>query len=387
MTRIVQLVGKATGGIGMHVRDLADGLRASGADVIVATDPLTARTFALTDAVLAWPDPRHPNPRALAALRRLLLSADVVHAHGHQAGALAAALLATRPEFRRGTRAGRRAPALVVSLHNEPPPLSGAAARLAERLERRTMRAADLVTGASADLVARAAEFGARRARLAEVPSPRVPELLAAHANAETGADAKRRAREEVEAAYGLDPGRPLVLTISRIAPQKELSVLVAAQRQVHREHEWVVVGSGMPDLLAQLRADALVSPSGDRRLHFVGSVADPTPLLRAADLFVLTSRWEARALVVQEAMAAGLAVVATEVGGLPDLVDERTGILVPPGAPAAIAAAVDLLLADPERRADLGAAGRERAASWSRHTDLADEWLGAYADLMGGIP
>ena len=78
-----------------------------------------------------------------------------------------------------------------------------------------------------------------------------------------------------------------------------------------------------------------------------MGARTDVSDWLRAADVFVLTSRWEARALVVQEAMAAGLPVVVTRTGGLPELVGDA-GSLVAVGDPAAVAAEVDRLLADP---------------------------------------
>ena len=150
MTRVVMLVGKATGGIGVHVRDLAAGLAAAGTEVAIVTDPLTARTFGLGGARLLWPDPRRPDPRRLGELRRLLRGADVVHAHGHQAGLVAAFALGPRP------RRARSRPAFVISLHNEVPLLRRPLRPVIERAERTAMRRADLVTGASADLVAAA---------------------------------------------------------------------------------------------------------------------------------------------------------------------------------------------------------------------------------------
>ena len=121
MSRVVLLVGKATGGIGVHVRDLAAGLTELGHEVVVATDPLTAQTFDLPGAHLLWPSPRRPDPRSIARLRALVRSADIVHAHGHQAGIVAATAL---PRRERGRHA-RHTPALVISLHNELPDLSG----------------------------------------------------------------------------------------------------------------------------------------------------------------------------------------------------------------------------------------------------------------------
>jgi len=83
--------------------------------------------------------------------------------------------------------------------------------------------------------------------------------------------------------------------------------------------------------------------------------------LVRDAEVFVLPSRWEGQPMAILEAMAAGLAVVATPVGGVPDLVDDRNGLLVEVGDAAALADALVGLLDDPERRRALGDAGRRR--------------------------
>jgi glycosyltransferase involved in cell wall biosynthesis len=91
---------------------------------------------------------------------------------------------------------------------------------------------------------------------------------------------------------------------------------------------------------------------------------ADVPELLAASDVFVLASGWEGHPLSVMEAMAAGLPVVATAVGGVPELVADRvTGILVPPGDVRALATALATLAADPQRRRELAEAGRAAAA------------------------
>ena len=99
---------------------------------------------------------------------------------------------------------------------------------------------------------------------------------------------------------------------------------------------------------------------------------------LQAADVFVLTSRWEARALVVQEAMAAGLPVVATRTGGLPGLIGEA-GLLVPVGDSRAVADAVDRLLDDEGLRRRLSSEARARAATWASAEDEARRWVARY--------
>lgn len=379
------LLGRSTGGIGTHVGQLSQDLRHRGVDVLVVTHPLTAGHFDLAPVQLCWPGSAgvvHAL-RDFRLLRRLVRSADIVHAHGHQSGLLA--VLATRSAGGR-----RRRPPVVVSLHNTV--LKGSGRQSLKRMSQRWVaRHASLVTGASSDLVAEALAFGAGRAALAEVPSPRVPGLLA-----QPPADGSARARilqslletsdpdrsgrpDRAEPARPANPVAPLVVTISRIAPQKNLPVLVQAAARLRHTCVWVVLGSGDPRLLAQLRqqASALSAP-----VLFLGSSNEIDQWLRAAEVFVLPSQWEARALVVQEAMAAGTPVVATDVGGLHDLVS-GTGLLVPPGDPDAIAGAVDRVLADPILREELAAHGREAVAQLPDGSDTAGRWLRWYSQTL----
>lgn len=360
--RILQLLGRSTGGIGSHVGRLTDELHDLGHDVLVATDPSTATHFGWSEARRLWP---LGSPQALVRapvdwhlIMRLASTVDVVHAHGQQAAVVAAvAVLRAKPR-----------PRLVVTLHNELPP-HGAEARVIVW----ALRRADLVTGASDDLVDAARRLGAHRVELSLVSSPRVQALLAAHDSGEPNPAAPDAAAPDP----GARPG-PLVLTVSRIAPQKDLDTLVAAARAAVEPAAWVVVGGGDAGLRRRLEAEA----SGIR-LTFVGERADVDAWLRAATVFVLTSRWEARALVVQEAMAAGVPVVVPAVGGLPGLVGDA-GVLVPSGDPEATAAAVDALLRDPDRRAALAAAGRLRAGTWDTPMEEARQWAARYQVLMG---
>lgn len=375
--RVLMLVGKSTGGIGTHVADLSAHLRQLGASVVVATDDLTARTFDLGETVMVWPGRAAGllgSATRILRLRRAIRSAEVIHAHGHQAGLLALLL------------GGHRSPAppkLIVSLHNEAPASAGWRGRVFGAAERLVARRADLVTGASSDLVERAWAMGAGDARLADVTSPRVPGLLAV-------GDTEREAdRAAVRAELGLPPDAPVILTISRIAPQKDLDTLVRAAAILAGPGDaptpawtWVVVGAGVADLQRRLESQA------ERRavpVRFVGPVVDPGQWLLAADVFVLTSTWEARALVVQEAMAAGLPVVASDVGGLPDLLrrpeDGPVGTLVPVGDAAGFAHAVATLLADARTRQTCGSAGRDVARSWPDGTLSARRWWRWYIE------
>ncbi len=371
------VVGRSTGGIGMHVGQLTEELRRLGHEVTLVTDPGTADRFGWPDALRWWPVDggarRRPRPlrwlgrirllggmRLLGRMRRLFAGADVVHAHGLQAAALASASMAA---IRR-----RRRPRFVMSLHNAVLP-GGARATVAAAVERLVVRAADLVTGASSDLVARAAELGAGAAELAPVPSPRVVTLLG---------HGVPSPEERSALVATLLPGEvselPLVLTISRIAPQKSLEVLVSAAGALQTPVVWAVLGDGDRDLLAELEQSA-----AGTGVRFLGARADVDSWLRAATVLVLPSAWEARALVVQEAMAAGTPVVATDVGGLPELV-AQAGVLVPVASPAALAGAVDELLGDPERGAELSRRGRREARSWADGEGIARQWVSWYA-------
>jgi glycogen(starch) synthase len=175
---------------------------------------------------------------------------------------------------------------------------------------------------------------------------------------------------------------RPRILYAGRLAPQKSVPTLVAAFDHLRRPASLVVVGDG-PDAAA---VASRVSRSARRdAVHLLGPVAhDEVPAhLQHADVLVLPSRYEELGSVLLEALAAGLPTVATRVGGIPWAVaDGETGLLVPPGDPAATASALDRLLDDSALRARFAAAARRRAPrfSWPR---LAGEVLAVYGRVL----
>jgi glycosyltransferase involved in cell wall biosynthesis len=154
----------------------------------------------------------------------------------------------------------------------------------------------------------------------------------------------------------------PRLISVGRLAAPKDWSTLLSALTELEPETfaELVIVGDG-PD---RERVEDEVSRSSlSGRVRLLGERDDVTGLLADADVFVLASRSEGLPLSVIEAMAAGVPVVASDVGGLRELVrDAETGVLVRPGDPAALADALRPLLADIELRRRLGSAGRERA-------------------------
>jgi glycosyltransferase involved in cell wall biosynthesis len=207
-----------------------------------------------------------------------------------------------------------------------------------------------------------------------------VPGLLA---DTPATREERRRAARTLLAGAGVEAAREtdLVLTVARIAPQKDLDTLVAAAAEDAHERPssgrtWVVVGGGEPEPTRRLNDLARAS---EAPLLLVGAQRDPTPWIRAASAFVLTSHWEARALVVQEALAAGVPVVTRDAGGLRDLV-EGVGTLVEGSRPRDWADAVDAVLSDDAAWAAAVDAGRARAAEWDDGERTATRWVTRYA-------
>lgn len=344
--RTVQVLGGASGGA--HVRSLATGLAARGVRVTVCAPVEAEGEYDFTGAGARF------TPDAVSALRAACVEADVVHAHGVRAGMRAA--LALR---------GRRIP-LVVSWHGGGP----GAGRLSLMLERHVARAAAIVLGASSAQVDLARRLGARDARLAAVAVP-VPEGPAAVPD--PGDPGKARAELGVV-------GRPLLIAVGSLVPRRGYSVLLDAARA------WRMLD---PMPLLVIAGEGPMRAELARRIHLeglpvrlLGRRRDAARLLAASDVAVLSSRWEARSPLAQEALRVGVPLVATAVGGLPELVGEA-GVLVPYGDAGALAEAVSGLLADPARREALAVAGRAQAGTWPSEDDTVAQVLSVYDELM----
>ena len=177
--------------------------------------------------------------------------------------------------------------------------------------------------------------------------------------------------RAQWRQAHGIEPRATVVTHIGRFAFQKNHALLVEAFAQVRSNAPLylLLVGGGELENAVREQVAALGLES---RVRFLGIRADVADILRASDAFVLSSRWEGNPMSVMEAMAAGLPVVSTAVGGVPELVrDGETGLLVPSEDTGALAQAIQALVDNPARRQAMGVAARQHAvASFDiRHT------------------
>lgn len=422
--KVAFVLATTAGGTGRHVSQLAAGCVARGVSVLVF-GPAGTRDehgFGASGAMFVPVEiGERPRPaqdaRTAMRLRRLLgrSDADVVHAHGLRAGALTAVALRgvlglRGVPVRRGVPSPSqpgpvpRQPPLVVTVHNAPPPGGGTGA-VYRLLETVVARGADVVLCVSADLQARMRQAGARDVRPALVPAagrdvPRVPTGgpdPGDHGSADPGARGSgateggvggsgTAGRDTVRREFGADDGampRPMVLAAGRLTEQKGFDVLLAAVarwRDLSPPPLLVLAGDG--PLAASLAADA--ADLGDA-VRMVGHREDLPDLVAAADVVVVSSRWEGQPLFVQEVLRAGRALVATRVGGLPDVTGEDAAVLVPPDDPDRLAAAVRGVLTDPALARRLSRAAVVRARELPSEHDAVDAALTVYRSLARG--
>jgi glycosyltransferase involved in cell wall biosynthesis len=387
---VALVLGTSHGGMGAHVRMLAAGLAERGARVAVLGPRATVReidagrgidtargTPIWFGAVEIGDRPRPRDAGTLARLRRLLAGADVVHAHGIRAGALCALALS-----------GRRRPALVVTVHNAPPLAGGIPALAYRALEAIVARGADTVLCVSGDLEARMRAAGARRVGHAVVPAPPASKAGAQRAGGSPAPGPAGPAWAGPDWAGPGGGGRPVVLGAGRLVPQKGFGILLeaAASWQDMDPRPLVVIAGAGPlagslrDQAAALGVDAV----------FLGHRDDVPGLLAVADVFAIPSLWEGQPLVLQEALRAGVPVVAARVGGIPGLTGDGApqrspaAVLVRPGDRRELASAVRAVLGDRALAARLRAAARARAAGLPSPDDAVTAVLAAYADAIG---
>ncbi|WP_350269005.1 glycosyltransferase [Brevibacterium sp. CBA3109] len=382
--RIVYVLGTSTGGVGTHVRALARDVAAAGHEIGVIGPAQTDEHFGFSSlpgvrfAALDMGTGIGAQDAALIIrLRRAIRSfgPDIVHAHGFRAGFIA--LLASR------TLRPRHRPSSIISLHNR---ASGQGLRgtVETGIETLLAKGADLTLGASTDLVIRAHDLGARDARFLPAAAPEVHEIPA---------EAAVATRAALTEEFGFEEDAVIVLSVGRIAPQKNYPMLVralghlgatASSEPQAPELVFLIAGAADQSVLDEVRSqyEDLAATSAVPALHFLGPRDDIAALNSAADLYVLTSVWEARALVLQEALISGQAIIATNTGGSAELVGDA-GILIDDDDDTALAAAIGELAADPARRADLAARAQARGSQLPDERDVAKELVSIYTELM----
>jgi glycosyltransferase involved in cell wall biosynthesis len=175
--------------------------------------------------------------------------------------------------------------------------------------------------------------------------------------------------------------GAHSIATVARLVEQKGHRVLIEALKGLP-DVSLVIVGDG--PLRAALESMTREWGVADR-VVFLGEVSDVPAVLAKAELFVLTSFNEGLPLAVLEAMAAGLPVVATRVGGTPELViPGENGVLVDPGDPIGTRAAIRMLLDDPHLAGRFGRRGHEIALEGFTHERMVHAVVGVYEELLG---
>lgn len=293
---------------------------------------------------------------------------EVVHAHQYTPYfyACLGVLAARRP--------GLRPPRLILTEHGRHyPDLVSPARRAANSLVFARLAAAiNAVSAFSAESLRRVDGFATRPIEVIE-----------------NGIDLERyevtRNRRVMRERLGLDPERLYIANVARLHPIKDQAMLLGAFAEVattRPDVDLLLVGDG--DLRRPLGRLAEELGVADR-VRFLGVRSDVPEVLAAVDIFALTSICEAASLTLLEAMASALPVVATAVGGTPEIVrDGLDGILVPRGDAHATASAFLRLLGDPAAASAMGASARERVRSRYQLATTIETYMALYRRLAG---
>ena len=370
--RVLMVVRPAAGGMKEHVLVLARGLIARGNAVEIAAPATSdiaeaARASGLTVHDVGLVGPLHPvaDPRAIAQLARIIRAGDfdVVHAHGFKAG-----FVGRLAAWRAGGRP------VVVTVHNHV--LSRTDTSPAARWRYRAVERA--LSGLVSRYIAVSDSIARELTVAFGLPAEKV---VTVHNGIETAPFLAPHDRVAARAALGIPEGAPVVGLAARCSAQKGLRHLVAATPElVSRLPDIRVVIGGSGPLEGRLREQSVALGVADA-IVWPGHIADMPRFLAALDVYVSPAETEAFGLALIEAGAAGVPVVATRVGGVPEVVlDGDTGLLVAAGDAHALAAAVLALLGDAKTASRLAAAGRTRAVNAFSPERMVDATLAVYA-------
>lgn len=338
--------------IGRMFAEVANVLARDGVRTLVAYPVLDVRPEALAGSA-AEPIGRDLSLRSPGSLRDAV---DLVRSER-----VRAVWLIDRPVVSPAYAALHAAGARRVVVHDH----SSGSRAVRRGVRRIVQRLAMRLPWASADAVVAVSEYVAGRQHLAGgVPTARIQVVPNPVSIPETV-----RPAAEVRAALGIAPGRRLVAAAGRLTPEKGFADLLAAADALPPDVEVWIFGEGPERARLELVRSRLRTAG---RVRLAGHRADAAECVAAADVCVVPSRWEeAFCLAAAESLARGRPLVATRVGAIPELVrDGVSGLLVPPGSPTALAAAIGRLLEDPALAAALGRAGRAHVAAtyaWPR--------------------
>jgi glycosyltransferase involved in cell wall biosynthesis len=387
MTRVLELSAQAAGGVRAHIRQVSQLLAKDGHQVLLAgpSNVISPAPDAVGGACLRTYQidigarPSGADLKALRQLKQLAATVEVIHAHGLRAGALAVLAAKRLPAAKR--------PRVVVTLHNLP--VGSAPTRLVGKaLHLVVVKGADYVLTVSPDLLEKAKQLGLKAGEIAVVPAPArslsdCAGTASSETDFETTASLDPASGPGAGSGSGVDAGSgcasssaasskaaPRVLTIARLAPQKGLDLLLEAATLIKQrgiDFTWLVAGDG--PLKAQLnqQIDDAALP-----VKLLGRREDIGALLSQADVVVQTSYWEGQPLTLREAMQAGRAIVATDVGGSAYTLAGCGQLVEPQAGP--LADAVVAIISDPKRRETLEAASRAAVAKIPGETQLREQ-------------
>lgn len=342
--KIVHLLAPAqAGGLERVVQGLAIGQRSRGHQVTVmpvVERPMTGHPFIpplrrsdVTVREIVVPHRAYGRERHAVATLCTELRADVVHSHGYHTDVVNSGAL-------------RAIGIAMVSTHHGStggPWLN----RLYEYVHWRTLRRFDAVIAVSRVIESQLHQSGVPRDHVHMIPnawSEIAPPL----------------SRAGARAALGLADDAAVAGWVGRMSREKGVDVFIDAMRLLDASLTACAIGEGAERQREQARAETLLGS----RMRWPGMIPEAGRLCQAFDVFVLSSRTEGIPIALLEAIAAGTPVVATAVGGVPDVITPREGWLVPPDDPEALAAAIGHVLSDRSEAGERASRARHRLAT-----------------------
>jgi len=348
------------GGADLHIADLAEAQASRGAEVAVVSIGNPEFAALLRDRGIESIEIASENMRTwyrLASRAVTQRRPEIIHSHGYRADMMAATLRWHRYHGRPGHR-----PGFVMSLHGFV--RTGVGLRLLTHLNELCLRAADVIVATSTRETDRLARRGHPTVFIPNGvrPAPRAPH---GYLSSQLGLDGRRR-----------------VAFVGRLSPEKRPDLFLHMARRLAADHPdlvFVLIGGGPLTWPMRRLADELGLA---RRVAFTGLRRDVGELLYGVDVLVCPSDTEGTPRAVVEAMTTSVPVVATNVGGLPDLItDGVTGVIVEPGSARLLADAVQRLIADPARARTIAKAGAACAQSRFSLEQMERQVASAYAD------